>query len=77
VDGARGLWDAKLMDREVKKKGTAIVLGNEVTGIPSRVLEDVDEVVEVPMGGGKNSLNVAAAGAVVAYEVIRRIKQVD
>ena len=76
VEGAVGLWDAELKggEGEVWGKGTAIVLGNEVTGVTPRVLGDVDEVVEIPMEGGKNSLNVAAAGAVVAYEVLRRIK---
>ena len=76
VEGAVGLWDAELSGDEEGGlgRGTAIVLGNEVTGITPRVLGDVNEVVEIPMEGGKNSLNVAAAGAVVAYEVLRRTK---
>ena len=52
--------------------GTVLVLGNEVDGIHPSVLEVLDEVVEVPMFGIKNSLNVAAAAPVVMYEVLRQ-----
>ena len=52
--------------------GTVLVLGNEVTGVDPSVLEVLDEVVEVPMFGFKNSLNVAAAAPVVLYEVLRQ-----
>ena len=52
--------------------GTVLVLGNEVTGVDQSVLEVLDEVVEVPMFGFKNSLNVAAAAPIVMYEVLRQ-----
>ncbi|CAN0475644.1 unnamed protein product, partial [Ectocarpus sp. 8 AP-2014] len=45
----------------------ALVLGNEVTGVDERVLGLCDLVVEVPVFGLKNSLNVASAGTVVLY----------
>ena len=54
------------------KSGTVLVLGNEVTGVDPSVLEVLDEVVEVPMFGFKNSLNVAAAAPIVLYEVLRQ-----
>ncbi|CAN0014024.1 unnamed protein product [Ectocarpus sp. 12 AP-2014] len=50
----------------------ALVLGNEVTGVDERVLGLCDLVVEVPVFGLKNSLNVASAGTVVLYEVLRQ-----
>lgn len=89
-DGAKGLYDKEgegaffvptpKTDGEVevgggKKKRTAFVLGNEVTGLPLHVLERAHGVVEVPMiGGGKNSLNVAVCAGVVGYEWLRRWK---
>ncbi|CAM9423078.1 unnamed protein product [Scytosiphon promiscuus] len=50
----------------------ALFLGNEVTGVDERVLGLCDLVVEVPVYGLKNSLNVASAGTVVLYEVLRQ-----
>jgi len=52
--------------------GTCLVLGNEVGGIDVDVLETLDAVLEVPMFGAKNSLNVAACAPVVMYEVLRQ-----
>ncbi|MCC7262203.1 MAG: RNA methyltransferase [Candidatus Latescibacteria bacterium] len=50
----------------------ALVLGNEALGVERPVLEACDELVQIPMYGFKNSLNVAAAGAVVVFEVLRQ-----
>lgn len=50
----------------------ALVLGNEALGVEQAVLEGCDELVQIPMYGFKNSLNVAAAGAVVVFEVLRQ-----
>lgn len=50
----------------------AIVLGNEALGISRQVLARCDQVIEIPMFGFKNSLNVAAAAAVVVFEVLRQ-----
>ncbi len=49
-----------------------LVLGNEALGVERAVLEGCDELVQIPMYGFKNSLNVAAAGAVVVFEVLRQ-----
>ena len=51
-----------------------LVLGNEALGVEREVLEHCDELVQIPMYGLKNSLNVAAAGAVVVFEVLRQWK---
>ncbi len=47
----------------------ALVLGTEGDGLSGRTLAAVDVVVHIPMGGGVDSLNVAAAGAVAAWAV--------
>ena len=49
----------------------ALVMGNEVTGVAPAALEQCDRVLAIPTFGVKNSLNVAVAGSIVAYEVIR------
>lgn len=49
-----------------------IVLGAERAGLPDDILAECDEVVSIPMSGGAESLNVAAAGAIALYELSRR-----
>ncbi len=55
-----------------KLKGVALFLGNEVSGVDTEIMPLLDEVVEIPMFGKKNSLNVAACAPVVMYEVLRQ-----
>jgi tRNA G18 (ribose-2'-O)-methylase SpoU len=45
----------------------ALVLGTEGDGLSRRTLAQVDLTVRIPMLGGVDSLNVAAAGAVAAW----------
>lgn len=49
-----------------------LVLGHERTGVAPAALEAADLCLEVPMFGMANSLNVAMAFAVVAYEILRQ-----
>lgn len=46
-----------------------IVLGHEANGIPREAFKFFTEVVEIPMNGVGNSLNVAVAGSLVAYKL--------
>jgi tRNA G18 (ribose-2'-O)-methylase SpoU len=50
----------------------ALVLGTEGDGLGRRTVEGVDTVVRIPMAGGVDSLNVAAAGAVAAFALRAR-----
>lgn len=52
--------------------GVVLVVGNEVTGVATEILKDLDQIIEIPMYGAKNSLNVAACVPVVLYEVLRQ-----
>ncbi len=47
----------------------ALVLGTEGDGLSSRTVAAADLVVRIPMGGGVDSLNVAAASAVAFWAV--------
>lgn len=44
-----------------------LILGNEVKGLPQSILSKSDKILEIPMLGGKESLNVAVAFGIVAY----------
>ena len=48
-----------------------LVLGEEVSGIAKPLLKLCDQVVEIPMRGKKESLNVSVAFGVAAYELTR------
>ena len=50
----------------------AVVLGSEAHGLTPAVEPHVDEWVSIPMAGGIESLNVAMAGTLLCYEVLRR-----
>ncbi len=52
----------------------AIVFGNEVTGIGPEILGCCANVVQIPMGGYKNTINVATAFGIVLFEVLRQWK---
>ena len=52
--------------------GVVLFLGNEVTGVETDILPQLDQVVEIPMFGLKNSLNIAACAPVVLYEILRQ-----
>lgn len=50
---------------------TAFIFGNEVDGISPEVLDTVDEIIELPMRGSKESLNVSVAAGVIGYRFLR------
>lgn len=52
----------------------AIVFGNEVDGVSSEIAELADVHVRIPMLGLKQSLNVAVAGGVVLFELLRKYR---
>ncbi len=47
----------------------ALLLGNEVTGVPPHIIDMMDTVIELPMRGQKESLNVSVAGGVLLYHL--------
>lgn len=53
---------------------TCVVFGHEVTGLSDVVLDACDVHVRIPTLGLKQSLNVATAGGVVLYELLRRYR---
>ena len=53
----------------------AVLFGNEVDGLPPDLLARCDTYVRLPMRGIKHSLNVATAGGVVLYELLRKYRE--
>ena len=49
----------------------ALVLGNEESGLDPAVVAACDEVVTIPGSGSVQSLNVAAAAAILMYLTVR------
>jgi TrmH family RNA methyltransferase len=47
------------------------VLGNEGAGVSGDTLRRADRTVGIPIRGRAESLNVAAAGAILLYELLR------
>ncbi len=50
-------------------KPVTVVLGEELFGVPDELVARADVVAEIPMAGKKESLNVASAFAVIAYDM--------
>ncbi len=52
----------------------ALVIGHEVKGVSSSVLKLADAIIEIPMFGQKESLNVAVAFGIAGYEINKKRK---
>ncbi len=50
----------------------AIAIGNEGAGLSAALLNEIDARITIPMPGGAESLNAAAAAAVVLFECVRQ-----
>lgn len=51
-----------------------LIFGNEVEGVSPALAALCDTHVRIPMLGAKHSLNVATAGGVVLYELLRKYR---
>ena len=50
----------------------ALLVGNEGAGLPEEVERSADARIRIPMASGIESLNAAAAAAVLFYEAARQ-----
>jgi TrmH family RNA methyltransferase len=53
-------------------KPSALLVGNEGSGLPIEVERSADARIRIPMASGVESLNAAAAAAVLFYEAARQ-----
>jgi tRNA G18 (ribose-2'-O)-methylase SpoU len=54
-----------------------VLFGNEVDGLPPELTACADRHVRIPMLGMKHSLNVATAGGIVMYELLRKYRRLS
>lgn len=54
----------------VLNKPTAVLVGNEVRGVSSKILSKMDKIIEIPMMGNKESLNVSVACGVALFRIL-------
>ncbi len=47
----------------------ALIFGNEIRGISPQILKKCDEIVEIPMHGKKESLNVSVAAGIILFSI--------
>ncbi|MCK4957359.1 MAG: RNA methyltransferase [Candidatus Cloacimonetes bacterium] len=52
----------------------AFILGNEALGISEQTLALADEILQIPLSGWKNSLNVGVTAAICCYEASKQHK---
>lgn len=64
--------DARSVDyKKIKKTNKMVfVLGTETTGMTKSLRDACDTLVEIPMVGKKESLNVSVAGGIVLYRIL-------
>jgi tRNA G18 (ribose-2'-O)-methylase SpoU len=90
-DGASGLATLRVSGYEIAAIETSVravdifdwrpsfpvcvVFGNEIDGLDESLLGACDTHVRIPMLGLKHSLNVATAGGVVMYELLRKYRE--
>jgi tRNA G18 (ribose-2'-O)-methylase SpoU len=54
-------------------KKFTLILGNEEVGISNEILKELDYIIEIPMLGFKNSINVASAFSIAAAKIRKEI----
>jgi tRNA G18 (ribose-2'-O)-methylase SpoU len=64
---ARSVPYTKIRLSAREKKNAVLVVGNEIKGLSPAVLKKCHKVLEIPMLGKKESLNVSVAFGIVAY----------
>ncbi len=52
------------------KQNVAFLFGNEVRGVSKSLLNKCDKIIEIPMRGKKESLNVSVSAGVVLFRVL-------
>lgn len=64
MSGSKNLKDFKT------ENAFALIVGNEIDGVSKEVLEISDEIVEIPMHGKKESLNVSVSTAIALFVLL-------
>lgn len=57
---------------DVDLTNVALILGNEAAGLDATAVAAADRTITIPLAGPTESLNVAAAGAILCFESLRQ-----
>jgi 23S rRNA (guanosine2251-2'-O)-methyltransferase len=63
-----------IFDYKISNEPIALIAGHERKGLSKKILEYVDEVIEIPMHGKKESLNVSVAVGIALYQLLKNNK---
>ncbi|HTJ73000.1 MAG TPA: TrmH family RNA methyltransferase [Verrucomicrobiae bacterium] len=58
-----------LLPNYAPPKKIALLLGEEVNGIPAELLKECRDIIEIPMSGKKESFNVSVAAGIALYQL--------
>lgn len=61
--------------KRVSADDVAFVFGNEIEGVPDAVLEEVQEIVHIPMHGVKESLNVGISVGIILFHDVAGVSE--
>jgi tRNA G18 (ribose-2'-O)-methylase SpoU len=73
VEQAKGAVDYSKMKNNDRVKGnkagrkSVFIFGNEVDGVSPKLIKSADSIVEIPMRGKKESLNVSVAVGIILF----------
>jgi tRNA G18 (ribose-2'-O)-methylase SpoU len=74
---SKNIFQINLLEKikKKKKKKIALLLGQEIKGLSLKILKDLDLILEIPMFGRKESLNVAVAFGIAVYQIRKLLKE--
>jgi len=58
---------------DVNKK-YALIFGNEVDGVSDKVMQKIDECIEIPQFGTKHSFNIVISAGIVLWDFFAKLK---
>jgi TrmH family RNA methyltransferase len=57
--------------QEALKKPIMVIIGNEAKGMSVKLKNLCDKIIQIPVSGKVNSLNVACAASIIIWEVYK------
>jgi len=63
---------AVALEKFMPKFPLCLIVGNEVQGIREQLMNTAEEIIEIPMRGSKESLNVSIAGSIALWELAKK-----
>lgn len=69
--GASDWLEEQMVSQQAPPEQLILILGEEVEGIPSKIRQECDYFLEIPMQGRKESFNVSVAAAIAMWEILK------